>query len=222
MLVLFDIDGTLLTTGGAGGTAWGRAFQDLYRVPASVEDYTEAGMPDHEVCRVTFVHVLNLQDGWAYCADLPKGLWDEPAGAEALAVSPDGRTLYIVDAARGLVAEMNTRTLRVPRIVRVDLAAAGEGRISAQVSADGRTLFVGGGASGGGAIAAIDVATLALRDRWTVPTGVSGLGLTGDGADLVVALGDRLLTVDPATGRTLSTMALGGLGSILRVGTPGV
>ena len=171
---------------------------------------------------VTFVHVLNLQDGWAYCADLPRGLWDEPAGSEALAVSPDGHTLYIVDAARGLVAAMNTRTLRVPQMVHVDLGAAADGRISAQVSADGRTLFVGGGGNGGGAIAAIDVTTLALRDRWAMPLGVSGLGLSGDGADLVVALGDRLLTIDPGTGRTLTTVALAGLGSILRVGTPGV
>src|SRR5262249_7874028 len=50
---------------------------------------------------VTFVHVLSLQDGWAYCANLPKGLWDESAGMEALAVSPDGRSLYVVDASRG-------------------------------------------------------------------------------------------------------------------------
>ena len=59
--VVFDIDGTLLTTGGAGAVAWGRAFQDLYDVPANIEDYTEAGMPDHEVCHVTFVRVLGRE-----------------------------------------------------------------------------------------------------------------------------------------------------------------
>ena len=30
--VLFDIDGTLITTGGAGAAAWGRAFADLYEL----------------------------------------------------------------------------------------------------------------------------------------------------------------------------------------------
>jgi hypothetical protein len=104
----------------------------------------------------------------------------------------------------------------------VDLGAAAQGRLSAQVSADGRTLFVGGGATGGGAIAAIDVATLRLRQRWATPAGVTGLGLSSDGADLVAALGDRLVTIDPATGNTLGTLALDGIGSILRVGTPGV
>ena len=30
MLFLFDIDGTLITTGGAGAKAWGLAFAELY------------------------------------------------------------------------------------------------------------------------------------------------------------------------------------------------
>jgi len=59
--VVFDIDGTLLTTGGAGAVAWGRAFSELYSVSANVGDYTEAGMPDHEVCRITFVNVIGRE-----------------------------------------------------------------------------------------------------------------------------------------------------------------
>jgi phosphoglycolate phosphatase-like HAD superfamily hydrolase len=59
--IVFDIDGTLLTTGGAGAVAWGRAFNELHGVPARIEDHTEAGMPDHEVCRVTFVNVLGRE-----------------------------------------------------------------------------------------------------------------------------------------------------------------
>ena len=60
--VLFDIDGTLITTGGAGAAAWGRAFADLYEgVSANIEDVTEAGMPDQEVVTVTFRHVLGRQ-----------------------------------------------------------------------------------------------------------------------------------------------------------------
>jgi phosphoglycolate phosphatase len=56
--VVFDIDGTLITTGGAGGRAWGLAFKELYDVAASIEDHTEAGMPDDEVVRVTFLQVI--------------------------------------------------------------------------------------------------------------------------------------------------------------------
>lgn len=59
--LVFDIDGTLLTTGGAGAVAWGKAFAELYGVPANIEDYTEAGMPDQEVGRITFAAVIGRE-----------------------------------------------------------------------------------------------------------------------------------------------------------------
>jgi phosphoglycolate phosphatase len=59
--VVFDIDGTLITTGGAGARAWGLAFKELHDVAASIEDHTEAGMPDHEVVRVTFLQVIGRE-----------------------------------------------------------------------------------------------------------------------------------------------------------------
>jgi len=63
VVVLFDIDGTLLTTGGAGAKAWGLAFAELYGVSAKIEDFTEAGMPDQEVVTVTFRHVIGREPG---------------------------------------------------------------------------------------------------------------------------------------------------------------
>ncbi|MEA2387294.1 MAG: hypothetical protein QOG41_67, partial [Thermoleophilaceae bacterium] len=35
-IVLFDIDGTLVSTGGAGATAWKRAFEELHGIPADI------------------------------------------------------------------------------------------------------------------------------------------------------------------------------------------
>ena len=63
VVVLFDIDGTLITTGGAGAKAWGLAFAELYGVSADIEDFTEAGMPDQEVVAVTFRHVIGREPG---------------------------------------------------------------------------------------------------------------------------------------------------------------
>jgi len=57
--VLFDIDGTLLTTGGAGAASWRLAFEELYGVPADIGKFTDAGMTDPEVGRKTFEAVLN-------------------------------------------------------------------------------------------------------------------------------------------------------------------
>jgi phosphoglycolate phosphatase len=56
--VLFDIDGTLITTGGAGAVAWRLAFEELYGVPADIGKFSDAGMTDPEVGRLTFTSVI--------------------------------------------------------------------------------------------------------------------------------------------------------------------
>ena len=56
--VLFDIDGTLLHTGGAGAEAWQRAFRELYGVEANIEEHTHAGMTDPEIAEIVFREVL--------------------------------------------------------------------------------------------------------------------------------------------------------------------
>jgi phosphoglycolate phosphatase len=56
--VLWDIDGTLLTTGGAGAVAWQRAFEDLYGVEANIDEHTRAGMTDPEITEIIFARVV--------------------------------------------------------------------------------------------------------------------------------------------------------------------
>jgi phosphoglycolate phosphatase len=57
--ILFDIDGTLLVTGGAGAASWRLAFGELYGIQADIGKFTDAGMTDPEVGRKTFEAVLN-------------------------------------------------------------------------------------------------------------------------------------------------------------------
>ncbi len=52
--VLFDIDGTLISTGGASDRAWKRAFRELHDVDVDVPAVTGKGVPDPEVGRVVF------------------------------------------------------------------------------------------------------------------------------------------------------------------------
>jgi len=59
--VLFDIDGTLITTGGAGAAAWRHAFEELYGIPADIGRFTDNGMTDPEVGRLTFVNVIGRE-----------------------------------------------------------------------------------------------------------------------------------------------------------------
>ncbi len=56
--ILFDIDGTLITSGGAGAASWRRAFDDLYGIPADIGEFSDAGMTDPEVGRLTFNAVI--------------------------------------------------------------------------------------------------------------------------------------------------------------------
>ena len=57
-ILLFDIDGTLVSTGGAGAVAWRRAFEELHGIPADIGQYTDAGMTDPDVGAKTFEAVL--------------------------------------------------------------------------------------------------------------------------------------------------------------------
>jgi phosphoglycolate phosphatase len=57
--ILFDIDGTLITTGGAGATSWRLAFDELYGIPADIGQFTDTGMTDPAVGRKTFEAVMN-------------------------------------------------------------------------------------------------------------------------------------------------------------------
>jgi phosphoglycolate phosphatase len=59
--ILFDIDGTLLITGGAGAASWRLAFDELYRIPADIGKFTDTGMTDPDVGRMTFEAVLHRQ-----------------------------------------------------------------------------------------------------------------------------------------------------------------
>ena len=56
--VLFDIDGTLIDTGGAGARSWSWAFEHLHGVPADIAKSSSAGMTDPDVATRTFEVVL--------------------------------------------------------------------------------------------------------------------------------------------------------------------
>src|SRR6266542_4768909 len=57
-VVLFDIDGTLLSTGGASDRAWAHAVRDFYDVDFDVGAHTGRGVPDPEVGRIVLRAVL--------------------------------------------------------------------------------------------------------------------------------------------------------------------
>jgi len=164
-----------------------------------------------------FVHVLNLSQGWAYCLDLPQPFGVGPAAAHALAISPDGRWLYVADRSSGMlaVADTDALVLRTTRNVGADPRAEA-GPTAAQVGPDG-TLYV----AGASAVLALDPRTLEVVRHLPVPAVPHGLGISADGRHLYLSLSDRVAALDAATGAELSSVALPGAAGIAHVATAG-
>jgi YVTN family beta-propeller protein len=172
---------------------------------AYADGYEAAGGAAHDWPEQTFVHVLNLRKGWAYCAGLPRAMWGGAAKEQAIAASPDGRRLYVVDSTRELVAVMDTRSLEVVGTVHVAIGPDAGARTSIAVSDDGARLFVASSA-GDGAITAIETKSFTVAERWPAPWPISGIGLSLDGASLFAAGGGRISVLDLASGERLATM----------------
>ena len=57
-VVLFDVDETLVHTGGSGARSWMAAFEKLYGIRADIGEHSSAGETDPQVARATFRGVL--------------------------------------------------------------------------------------------------------------------------------------------------------------------
>jgi phosphoglycolate phosphatase-like HAD superfamily hydrolase len=89
---LFDIDGTLLVTGGAGAVAWQRAFREMHGIEANIDEHTHAGMTDPEIAAIVFREVIGREGSAAERAEAIAGylshLQDAVNESEAYRVMP--------------------------------------------------------------------------------------------------------------------------------------
>jgi phosphoglycolate phosphatase len=60
-LILFDIDGTLIDTGGAGARSWAWAFERLFGRRVDIAEHSTAGMTDPAIGRTTFKQVMERE-----------------------------------------------------------------------------------------------------------------------------------------------------------------
>ncbi len=58
VVVLFDVDETLVHTGGSGARSWRAAFEKVYGIPADIGAHSSAGETDPQVARATFKAVI--------------------------------------------------------------------------------------------------------------------------------------------------------------------
>ncbi len=60
-LILFDIDGTLVDTGGAGARSWAWAFERLFDRRIDIAEHSTAGMTDPAIARVSFAEAMERE-----------------------------------------------------------------------------------------------------------------------------------------------------------------
>jgi len=168
-----------------------------------------------------FIHMLNLDGRFAICVFLPTtGKEDfEKQLLWSLAQAKDGRSLYAVNGALGIVAEVDPAQLSVRRSVTIPTTSASRPALIARVGAwllphtsakrilsggatltpDSRTLFI----IAEQGLLAVNTADLTVRGRSLAAWPLDSIAASPDGARLyaVSAEKGKLLLLDAATGR---------------------
>ena len=91
--ILFDIDGTLIESGGSSDRAWHRAFEELHGVDVEISKVTGKGVPDPAVGRQAFEAVIGRKPSDEEMAKLMgkrlEYLPEEVESSEGYTVMPD-------------------------------------------------------------------------------------------------------------------------------------
>jgi YVTN family beta-propeller protein len=211
-----------LTTGKVGGVytvdaELQEAMQGTARIQTASPDgrrlYTLYSLEASDGSLHSFVHVLDLEDEWAHCVDLPHDFRLANEKAVALSVAPDGRRLYVADALSGSLAEIDTQGLKVTRTSEMALGPWGRDPAHAARGADGM-LYVGSGTG----LLSVDTATFAPGRSWDLDGKIMGIQAGADGRRLYVGLSDRIAVIDTATGRSLEALTPDRIESIDQLG----
>lgn len=141
---------------------------------------------------ITFVHVLDLEEQWAHCIDLPAGFAPGTAG---MALAEGGDELYVADAASGAVIEVDTVDLDVARTATVAPLPGG----SASVAVDDEAVFIGAGTT----ITRLDRGSLAPEGDMTSANAVVGLQRSPVANELFVAWTGGVVVLNADTGEML-------------------
>jgi DNA-binding beta-propeller fold protein YncE len=158
----------------------------LYTFYVSAEPIHDDGETYH-----AWVHVLNLDKGWAHCLDLDEDIGVSGSANAGLAVSPDGARLFVTDGISHAAVAIDTTTLKVLRTAFLPSLDTNETSIDAT---DGRTVFA---RDSEGGLSTIDARTLAAGPvSISGAAGISALRMDASGEALYLLTRDGLLVVD--------------------------
>ncbi len=189
--ILFDVDSTLISTGGASDRAWKRAFSELQEIEVDVGEYTDKGVPDPQVGLDSFRGAIGREPSNAEMAALMaarhRHLPEEVENSPGYRVMPG-------------VVETLKRLSDEGRLVGL---ITGNTEIAAHVKLSRANLnhFFSFGGYGSDANARVDVCRKAL-DRAEL---VSGGRLDREGS---IAVGDTPLDVEAGHGAGVKVLCL--------------
>lgn len=127
LAVAFDVDETLVSTGGAGAKSWQRAFDKLWSVDADIGKFTESGMTDPEVGSLTFKGVMAREPMPRELAQLMQSylqfLPEEVASSTGYHVLPGAKHLLLQMIEAGIVVGITSGA--VEAATHIKLARAG-------------------------------------------------------------------------------------------------
>lgn len=164
----------------------GRRLYTLYTLTSRDGSHSDA-----------FIHVLDLDEQWAHCIDLPAGFSGAGGESTALALSTDGSRLYVADRSGGLVSSIDTESLETTRTER--LWRGHWGQVVATAGPADELLV-----SAGTRIDVLDADTLQPVRSLAMTEAVTSLQAQGV-EELVVALVARIVWVDPMSGAVMRT-----------------
>jgi hypothetical protein len=156
-----------------------------------------------------FVHSLNLDQGWAYCIDLPEPFGESPAAAHAIARG--GHWLYVVDGQSGRVARIDPEALTVLGVLGVGPvpgdAALGATRDGGLVIAAGRQVL---------AVPA-DPGSRLTRHEYATATPTRGVAVSPDNRHAYVGQDGAVVPLDLTTGAAGAPVPVAGLVAVRSV-----
>jgi len=190
--------------------------QTLYTLYTNQPDHLHsrdlaAGLTQSTGNVYAFVHVLSLSEGWAFCLDLPQPLGMGPAEADILALSPDGRLLFVVDRSSGAVVVADAERLYVRSTTNIGGDPLAD-HAAAVVGLDD-TLFI----ALANDVVALNPRSLAVQQHIPLPTTPNALGISPDGERLFEASADALYALDAGTGAELGRLPAVGVRAIAYV-----
>jgi outer membrane protein assembly factor BamB len=173
----------------------GKRLYTLYTVGANEEAHA-------------FIHVLDLEEKWAHCIDLPDGFARANRRSTAIGVSSDGKSVYVADRSTGTLAEVNTVTLQVERSTVFGSMPAGKAFVT---SAPDGSVYIASGHS----LQAFDGD---LVDRWSSRLQARIVGIQATSDKVYVGSPTTLKDVDVDTGDVTSSVDPPGIERITSLG----